>query len=177
MSNKEYIIPFVGLKIGNHVIEYDITTSFFEGIEYAIVHGGNVKVVLNLEKKETMMIGKFHIEGDVETSCARCNEPMRVSINGDYQLIYKFGDEISDDEMLVVLDTNAYELDVKDSIYEFITVSLPFRTVHEEGACDPEMLALYKKMVVNSSEDEVEESDDEDEDDTDEIWAMLKNLK
>ncbi len=170
MSNKEYIIPFVGLKIGNHVFEYDITTSFFEGIEYAIVHGGNVKVVLNLEKKETMMIGKFHIEGDVETSCARCNEPMRVSINGDYQLIYKFGDEISDDEMLVVLDTNAYELDVKDSIYEFITV-------HEEGACDPEMLALYKKMVVNSSEDEVEESDDEDEDDTDEIWAMLKNLK
>ena len=177
MSSKEYVIPFVGLKIGNHVFEYDITPSFFEGIEYGIVHNGNIKVIFNLEKKETMMIGKFQIEGEVETNCARCNEPMNISINGNYQLIYKFGDEVSDDEMLVVLDTNAYELDVKDSIYEFIAVSLPLRTVHEEGACDPEMLALYKKMVVNSSEDEVEPTEDDDEDDTDEIWAMLKNLK
>jgi len=177
MSNKEYIIPFVGLKIGNHVFEYNITKSFFESIDYSIIDDGNVKVVLNLEKKETMLIGKFHLEGTVNTCCARCNEPMDVSIKGDYQLIYKFGDEISDDEMLIVLDSAAYQLEVKDSIYEFITVSLPIRTVHKEGECDPEMIELYNKMVVNSSEDDEDDESDDDEDDTDEIWAMLKDLK
>ncbi len=177
MSNKEYIIPFVGLKIGNHVFEYDVATSFFESFDYSIVDGGNVKVVLNLEKKETMMIGKFHLEGAVNTSCARCNEPMEVAIEGDYQLIYKFGDEISDDEMLIVLEPSTYELDIKDSIYEFISVSLPIRTIHKDGDCNPEMLELYNKMVVNSAEEVEDQNDDDDEDDTDEIWAMLKNLK
>ena len=60
MSRKEYVIPFIGLKTGNHVFEYDLTDAFFEGIEDSIIHRGNVHVKLELEKKETMLVGIYH---------------------------------------------------------------------------------------------------------------------
>ena len=67
MSRKEYVIPFIGLKTGNHVFEYDLTDGFFEGIEDSIIHRGNVHVKLELEKKETMLVGMYHVEGVVTT--------------------------------------------------------------------------------------------------------------
>jgi len=176
MSNREFVIPFVGLKIGSHVFDYDIANDFFEGIEYSIIHSGNVHVKLNFEKKETMMIGIFHVEGKVFTNCDRCSDPIEVEVEGEYQIVYKFGDDISEDETLIVLESNAFEIDVKEYIYELITVSMPVRVVHEKEKCNPEMIALYDKYVVNASEEESEDEDDEDDDDTDEVWAMLRNL-
>lgn len=177
MSEREFVIPFVGLKIGNHVFEYDVDISFFEGIDYSIIHDGNVHVNLELDKKETMMIGIFHIDGKVFTNCDRCNDPIEVDAEGEYQIIYKFGDDESDDESLIVLEPNAFEIDIKDYVYELISVSIPVRSVHDIDKCDPEMIALYEKYVVNAAEEDSEdEDDDQDDDDTDEVWAMLKNL-
>lgn len=199
MSKREYIIPFVGLKIGFHEFTYDITDAFFEGIEYSIVHSGNVHVTLQLEKKETMLLGIFQIDGLVTTSCDRCTDPIEVEIDGEYQIIYKFGGDATDDESLIVLDPEAYELDVQMNIYELITVSLPLRVVHSEGGCNPEMLELLDKYVINANDDEddedyFEDEDDEDFDDDDDEsdddsededddnndidprWSVLKNL-
>lgn len=168
MSKREYIIPFVGLKIGFHTFEFDISDTFFDEIEYSIIESGKVRVNLELEKKETMLIGVFQIEGLVTTSCDRCNDPIEVEIDGEYQIIYKFGGDATDDEALIVLDSEAYELDVKMNIYELITVSLPVRVVHEPGECNPEMLALLEQYVVNAADEDDEEYDDYDDDDFDE---------
>ncbi|MBI1837579.1 MAG: DUF177 domain-containing protein [Flavobacteriia bacterium] len=197
MSKHEYIIPFVGLKIGFHVFEFEISDAFFDEIEYSIIHSGNVHVRLELEKKETMLVGHYQIEGLVKTGCDRCNDPIEVEIDGEYQMIYKFGGEATDDETLIVLDFEAYELDVKMNIYELISVSLPVRVVHEAGECNPEMLALLEQYVINvndeeddddfDDDDEFDEDDDEedlededgdgnDNDDIDPRWSILKNL-
>lgn len=202
MSKSEFVIPFIGLKLGNHVFEYDITDAFFEGIEYSIIHRGNVHVRLELEKKETMLIGIFQLEGIVTKDCDRCTDDIEVEVEGEYQIIYKFGGDASDDEALITLDKEAYEIDVKMNIYELISVSLPLRTVHEKEECNPEMLALLEKYVINSEDDdddfdyddeddfEDEDLDDDDfeddgedgsddNDDNDDIdprWSILKNL-
>lgn len=200
MSKSEFVIPFIGLKLGNHVFEYDITDAFFEGIEYSIIHRGNVHVRLELEKKETMLIGIFQLEGIVTKDCDRCTDDIEVEIEGEYQIIYKFGGDVSDDEALITLDKDAYEIDVKMNIYELISVSLPLRTVHEKEECNPEMLALLEKYVVNSDDDDDEDfdfdddyeeedfddgfedddeedgSDDDDNNDIDPRWSILKNL-
>ena len=203
MSKSEFVIPFVGLKLGNHVFEYDITDAFFEGIEYSIIHRGNVHVRLELEKKETMLIGIFQLEGIVTKDCDRCTDDIEVEVDGEYQIIYKFGGDASDDESLITLDQEAYEIDVKMNIYELISVSLPLRTIHEKEECNPEMLALLDKYVINSEDDEDdfdfdddtdfddEDLDDEDDgededqngsddkgdnDDIDPRWSILKNL-
>jgi len=89
-----------------------------------------------------------------------------------------------------VLPDEAYELDVRQNIYELITVSLPARLVHPKGECNEEMLELLQKYSGRSEElnddenwdDEEEDEDwedDEEDDDDDPIdprWSALKNL-
>ena len=164
MSKSEFIIPFVGLKAGNHLFEYDITDSFFEGIENSIIHRGNVHVRLELEKKENMLVGIFVVEGQVTTNCDRCTDPIDVDVEGEYQIVYKFGGDPSENEGLIVLEEQAFELDVEMNIYELIAVSLPLRTIHEKEDCNPEMIALLDQYLINSMDDD----DDDDFDDDDE---------
>ena len=123
-SNKEYIIPFVGLSLGSHKFEFDVTDAFFEGIEYSIIHKGNVRVELLLEKRETMLVGNYIINGTVETNCNRCNDPVETKVKGDYRLVYKFGTEPSDDESLIIVYPEEFEINIKDNVFELITVSL-----------------------------------------------------
>jgi hypothetical protein len=56
-NENEFIIPFVGLKQGKHVFEFDITDAFFETFEYSIIQKGKVHIEFTLDKKETMIIG------------------------------------------------------------------------------------------------------------------------
>lgn len=166
MSKKEFVIPFVGLKIGTHEFEYDINDSFFERFEYSIIEGGSLKVKLSLDKKETMMVGNFSITGSVKSNCDRCTEPVKVEIEGEYQLIFKFDDTPSDDEMLVVIFPEEFEIDMSEHILELTTVSLPARMVHDEGECNEDMLDLLDEYSVR-----------EDDDENDPRWDALKKLK
>lgn len=192
-DDNQFIIPFVGLKQGKHEFNFDITDAFFETFEYSIIQQGEVHVDFTLDKKETMMVGEFQLDGIVKTSCGRCNDTMDVPIEGSFRLIYKFGTEEEEDETIVTVYPEEFEIDVRHSLLEFMTVLLPSRTVHEEGECNQEMLDYLEEYMVNSM-DEDEEYDDEDFDDSDEEemedenddvddedvdprWAALKNLK
>lgn len=192
-DDKQFIIPFVGLKQGKHEFTFDITDTFFETFEYSIIQQGEVHVDFTLDKKETMMVGEFQLDGIVKTPCGRCNDTMDVSIEGSFRLIYKFGTEEEEDETIVTVYPEEFEIDVKHSLLEFMTVLLPSRTVHEEGECNQEMLDYLEEYMVNSidddeeyddedfddsEEDEMEdENDDVDNEDVDPRWAALKNLK
>lgn len=162
-DDKQFIIPFVGLKQGKHEFLFDITDAFFETFEYSIIQQGEVHVNFVLDKKETMMVGEFQLEGIVKTPCGRCNDSMNVPIEGEFRLIYKFGTEEEEDEAIVTVYPEEFEINVKHSILEFMTVLLPPRTVHEEGECNQEMLDYLDQYVVNSMDDD----DDEDFDDFD----------
>jgi uncharacterized metal-binding protein YceD (DUF177 family) len=166
--HNEFLIPFVGLKIGKHLFDFEIGNSFFESMEYSIIEQGNVKVTLELDKKETMMIALFHAEGIINTLCDRCNTPMDLEIDGGYKLIYKFGLEEEEDEMLVVLHPDSYQIDITNPIYELITTQLPLRVLHDEGECDEEMWELIQQHIVNPEDEE--DLEDEDWDDEDEEW-------
>jgi len=180
------VIPFVGLKIGNHTFEFDITNAFFEQFEYSLIEKGNVQVTLNLEKKETMMIGDFTINGTVEAICDLCTEPFDLDIEGEYQLIFKFDNKPSDDETLIIVYPEEFELDLRENLLELITVSLPGRTIHPEGECNTEMLELLKQYRVNpddedfdeeyESDEDEEEMPDEDDEYIDPRWVALKEL-
>ena len=166
--NNEFNIPFVGLKVGKHYFEYEINTSFFESMEYSIIHEGSLKATLELEKKETMLIALFAVNGSVSTTCDRCDTPMNLDVQGEYRLIYKFGTEDEEDENLVVLHPDSYQINVAFPIYELITSLLPLRATHKPGECDEEMWELIQKHTINANVEE-EELDDEDWDE-DEEW-------
>lgn len=178
----EYKIPFVGLKLGQHTFEFEVTDAFFDSFDYSLVTKGNVKVTLELEKKETMMIGNYLVEGEVELECGRCTDPMMEDVYGEYRLVYKFDNEPSDDESLVIVYPEEFEIDVRDKILELISVSLPARSVHDEGECNEDMVDLMDEYVVNADvefdEEEYEEAEEEDmEQEIDPRWAALKKIK
>lgn len=167
-SSSEYSIPFEGLKIGKYTYEYQITSAFFEELTYSIIQGGDIKVNFILNKKETMMIGKFEMEGFVQKPCDRCNDLMDIPIHVSHEVYYKFNGESSDDENLILIPSSDFSIDIASTIYELLTVALPSRTVHEENQCNPEMLDLLDEYV----------SFDEDEDkNTDPRWDALKDIK
>jgi len=199
-DDKQFIIPFVGLKQGKHEFQFEVTDTFFETFEYSIIQEGDLHVDFTLDKKDTMMVGEFQLNGHVNTSCARCNDPMEVPIEGEFRLVYKFGTEPTEDETLVIVFPEEFEINIKHSILEFINVLVPARAVHPEGECNEEMLDHLSNYIVNSvdededddneydSEDfedfdeddeEYDDEDDEQPDDTpvDPRWAALKNLK
>jgi uncharacterized protein len=167
-SSNAFIIHFVGLKNGTHLFEFDIDNTFFEDLEYSLIEGGNVHAQLSLEKKETMMIAHYTVSGTVQANCDRCTDPIDLPIDGTYRIVYKFGDEPTDDENLIILDPDAYELDAAPQLYEFMCVSLPTRILHAPGECNEEMMELYKTYTVNAGQPD--EDDDEDWDDEDDDW-------
>jgi len=149
IQDRQFIIPFVGLKIGKHTFDFSVSDSFFETFSYSTIEGGEVNVQLELEKKEIMLIGSFSCQGMINALCDRCNETMSFPISGSFQIIFKFGSETSDDESLVVLPTYAYQLDIEHYVHELIIVSLPSRIVHEDGKCNDEILKFLHQYVDN----------------------------
>ncbi len=195
-DDKQFIIPFVGLKQGKHEFQFEVTDKFFETFEYSIIQEGDVHVDFILDKKDTMMVGEFQLNGCVNTFCARCNDPMEVPIEGEFRLVYKFATEPTEDETLVIVFPEEFEINIKHSILEFINVLVPARAVHPEGECNEEMLEHLSNYIVYSvdeqenddeydpdddrneefDEEEIGHDDQEDEEPIDPRWAALKNL-
>jgi uncharacterized protein len=172
-SNTTIKVPFEGLKLGKHEFEFRITDAFFEQLESALVEKGNLKVELILDKRETMMVADFFIQGEVEQPCARCNEPMNIEIEAENQIIFKFGTTESEDENLITVYPHEYELHLDPICLELIIVSLPSRVVHPEGECNEEMLELLD--AYSGGYDDTDDGDDDD-DDIDPRWDILKKL-
>ena len=167
-DDKQFIIPFVGLKQGRHEFTFDITDAFFETFEYSIIQKGDVHINFVLDKKDTMMVGEFQLKGQVEMACGRCNDSIEISIEGEFKLVYKFATEDEEDESIVVIFPEEFELNIKNSLLEFMNVLLPSRSVHDEGECNEEMLDYLDEYIVNpldEDEDDFDEDEDEDEDD------------
>jgi uncharacterized metal-binding protein YceD (DUF177 family) len=79
------------------------------------------------------------------------------------------GDEESEDENLIVIPRESYEIEVQQSIYEMIMLALPARSAHKKNECNEEMVQLLEKYMSQ------QESKDK-EDNIDPRWAALKNL-
>ena len=118
-----------------------------------------------------MLILNFTLAGTVEVECNLCTDPMNQQIDASYPLIYKFGLEDLEDDSIIVIHPDSYQIDVQHPIYEFLTISLPIRTVHAEGECNQEMLETMNKYLASTNKEE-----DNNDDEIDPRWSALKNL-
>lgn len=173
---KEYSIPFKGLKLGKHQFDFEITDSFFDEFEYSLVKKGKLECKVDLEKQETMLILNFKINGMIDRSCDRCLSEFPELIEAEERQIVKFGEEAQEeeDDEIMVLTRNEYELDLSGLIYEYINLAVPMISVcRDEGNtpfCDQEMLDKLKQL---SGSEEVEEQNTN----PDPRWDVLKKIK
>jgi len=171
--NKEYIIPFVGLTTGQHLFEYSVDEKFFSEYEYSLVKRGDLKVHLQLNKQENMLVLDFDIEGTIQASCDRCLSEYPLPVAVKEQQIYKITDGAADDTgEIILLNRSAYEIDVAPLVYEFINLQVPIISACDEKGsyCDEDMLAKLDKMSAGDEAGASEEI-------VDPRWAALKKLK
>lgn len=148
----EFRIQFSGLKIGDHDFELDADDRFFEALGHAPDFTGTVKVSLTLTKRPHMLELAFILNGGLDSQCDRCSAAFIQPIKGRHMLYVKFADgadgEATDDDM-IILPTEAHEVDVALFVFENIALSLPLRKVPCEdlgmtGLCDQEVLQMLE---------------------------------
>ena len=165
-----YNIAFKGLKEGVHEYDYHIGKSFFDHFEGSLVEDGDIELIVVLEKRSSFMSLHLKFSGNVTLTCDRCLEPYNQAIGNDASVFVKFGETLSeegDDVIWLLPEEN--QINIAQTIYEYIIVSIPLRHVHPNdkkggSSCDPAML----KKLEEYSRHESEKSD--------ERWGELKKL-
>lgn len=150
---KDYIIPFVGLKVGEHHFDYQIDNTFFQHFEYDEFNAVDVKMDLKLEKKATFIELYFSAEGSINLNCDITNEPYNQSINDKFKLVVKFGNEHNNDnENILVVPHGEYEINVAQYIYELIVLAVPIKRIHpgiEDGTMQSDILSKLEELSPN----------------------------
>ena len=174
-KTKEYLIPFIGLKLGKHHFEYQISNKFFEIFDYHEFQNSDIKVNLVLEKKSTMLELSFKHKGTVNVPCDLTGEEFDLPIKGKMNLIVRFGETFNNDnEELLILPHGEFEIDVAQYIYEMIVLSVPLRRVHpgvKDGSLKTEALTKLNELTVKEQKEESKK-----EENIDPRWDKLKQL-
>ncbi len=168
---KDFKIPFVGLKDGNHLFEYQIDNTFFEAFNYNEFTSSNVKVNLDFAKKSTLLELSFTAKGSVHIPCDITYEFFDLEIESNLNLLVKFGSEFNNDnDEILILPHNAFEIDIAQYIYEMIVLAIPSKRVHPDvlnGTMKSEALKKLKQLRVK----EIKKTEE-----TDPRWDKLKDL-
>ena len=170
---REYVINYGSLPFGEHEFEFHVSDSFFQKFENSLVQKGDIDVLVVLDKKEAMMLLDFTMEGHIIVECDRCLEDLDLDIESFNELIVKLGEETGEEaEDVIVISTREHELDVAQYIYEYISVLIPMRNVHEDEEgnpdCDPEVLKVLEKHIAPEEKEENPPADPR--------WDALKGI-
>lgn len=166
---KEFIIPFIGLKAGEHVFNYEIGTSFLKNFNNSEIKGIELSVEVNMIKNNNLLEFNFQLNGSVLVECDICLDDVRLPVDYHSYLIAKRENVEDVEDDIVYLKPDESEIDISQFIYESIIFSLPLKRVHPDkrgkNKCNPEMIKKLKSHLV----DNVEETSDP-------RWNDLKNL-
>ena len=174
---KEFTIPFVGLKLGEHHFDFTIDNTFFEHFEYDEFNGATISLDVLLDKKTTFMEFTLTYAGNVNVNCDVTNETYNESVAGSYHFIVKFGDDFNDEnEDLLLIPQGSYEVNIQQFIYESVILNLPSRRIHpgiEDGTLQSDILDKLEELSPKASKEDTEEPQ---QGPTDPRWDSLKKL-
>lgn len=169
----EYLIPFIGLKLGKHQFGFKISKKFFDVFNFDEFESCDVVVDVVLEKKNNMLEINFKHKGTVNVPCDLTGEYFDLPIKGKLKLVVQFGEEYNNDnDELLVLPHGEHQIDLSQYIYEMIVLSVPHKRIHpgvKDGTLQTEALDKLKELQVKELKKEKKEE-------TDPRWDKLKNL-
>jgi len=172
MKQKEFIIPFSGLKQGKHEYKFVINNEFFESFEYDEYNNANVDLLVVLNKTSTMMELDFSASGYINVNCDTTNEPYDQSIMSDLQLVVKFGEAFNNhDDEILILPHGDHQMNIAQYVYEMLVLAVPQKRVHPkiaDGTLKSEALDILEKLQPKEERDHKEENDPR--------WDELKKL-
>ena len=164
------IIPLSGLKVGRHIIDFEIGKEFFEQFEESEVKEGSLIANIVLDKRSSLLDLEISISGSLQICCDRCLELFSQPLKCENRLLVKIGKSIAEDDPdIISISPEEHQLDMRQHLYEYILLALPIKRVHPDdkdgnSTCDPLML---KKLMEHRAEKD---------NDIDPRWEELKKL-
>lgn len=168
----DYKIPINDLKEGKHQYGFDVTDGFFDEFPESEVKKCSIHVNVDLTKRSNGVETFFSLEGKATVTCDRCLDEFEMPVEYEGHLFFEQGDEpgeVSDE--LIVISRNESHLDLKQYIYEFISLAIPCQKYHPEdengnSGCDPEMIKRLNDIITTETGGQA----------TDPRWDKLKDL-
>ena len=167
-----YDIKFTGLKNGKHQFKYEIDKSFLGHFPYNEVEDCKVDVDVEMNKSDTMLEFSIKSNGTVNVPCDISNEMYDQEIEGDFDFIVKFGEELNDErEDLIIIPYGNHSYNVAQQIYENIILNIPLKKIHPDIKSG-KMKTKAQEYIINNDENQIEEKKEE----YDPRWEALKKL-
>jgi uncharacterized protein len=171
-TNERLIIAFKGLNDGIHEFRFSKSDKFFESIEYSEFQKGNIEVLVVLNKKPQFLSFEVNIEGQVMVTCDRCLDSFYKPIEFQGTLYAKFTveEELVENDEIMFLSPNDFEIDLTHYIYESVSLSLPVKRIHPDdkkgkSTCNKKMLKELEKLRFHSAQEDI-----------DPRWEILRKL-
>ena len=145
------IIAFKGLKPGTYDYGFALDGALFRAFESPEIKDGSLQAAVRMERTESQLTLDVTVEGRVVVPCDRCLEDCTLPVAYEGRLLVRFADEPAEyDGDVLWLHPSEEEVDLAQYLYESVVLSLPYRRVHPEGACDAEMLKRFR--IVSGEE-------------------------
>ncbi len=171
-KHKEYSIPFSGLKQGKHQFDFKVDNTFFDSFGYREFNNADINLSLELNRMSTMLELEFNARGTVNVDCDLTREPFDQPIEGNMELVVKFGETYNDeDDEILIIPHGEHQINVAQLVYEMLVLAVPQKRVHpgvNDGTLKSEALKRLDELQPKESK--------KDEDKTDPRWDALKDL-
>ncbi|MBP7103002.1 MAG: DUF177 domain-containing protein [Bacteroidales bacterium] len=166
---KQFDIKFATLGIGLHEFDLKIDNTFFSKHTNEEIKDADIDIKLSLNKKETMCLFNFSLQGKLVLICDLCLEDLEYVFHTKEELILKISNEVrqSEDENIVYIHSNEQIFNVEQFLYEIIYAQVPMRKAHQEmnQTCNQEMI----HWIEMNSKEKIQH--------TDPRWEGLKDIK
>ncbi len=142
-TTDKYTIDYQSMTNGTHSLDLTVDGGLFEAMESNEIMGGECRVHVGLVKSEAGLDAVVSLDGDVTVECDRCLEPCSVPVKYEGELKVRFSDEVKEYDGEQLWLAWGEKLSLAQYLYESVVVSLPYRRVHPDGGCNPEMMARF----------------------------------
>lgn len=165
-----YSIPIQGLKVGVHQYHYTLDGTFFRLFDDSPIEEGTIDFEVTFDKRSDMFLVDFVLQGTVRSICDRCTAQIDLPLQGEYELIVKYGESenVEENDEVVFIPREVSHLNLAKYLYEFAVLALPIRNTFDcqslaEPPCNFEILKFLKTEEEEASK-------------TNAIWDALRDL-
>ncbi len=172
MKQKEFSIPFSGLKQGKHNFEFKIDNKFFESFGYDEFNDATIVLKVILNRQSTVLEFEFYGEGSVNVNCDVTSEPYNEEIGSKMELVVKFGEEYNDeDDEILIIPYGSHGVNIAQYVYEMLVLAVPQKRVHpgiSDGTLKSKALERLEELSPKKTNENKKENDPR--------WDKLKDL-
>jgi len=145
-----YAIPVKGLSSGKHRFEMELGDELMHAFECRDVRDVKVKASIEAERGSAMVAVAAKFTGHVTVECDRCLEDLVLPVDYAASMEVRFlsvhtpEQQPGYDGEVMWVGAEQTEADLSAFLYESVILALPYRRVHPDGGCDPQMMERFK---------------------------------